>query len=374
MKTIRMMGLIVLLTQSLIAADEGQDIISRKRLIAVNGVYQSWTLGDSNRVSEFSVPVSVYFPVNNRFSVGAFLSQASATGEMAGLSLKGLNGLSDAQFSMNYYIEDRNILLSLGGGLPIGKKELSLEEFATSVMVSQNAFNFQVPIFGQGFNLSPGFTWAKPLNEKTVLGLGASYQLKGSYHPITTSIMADAYDPGDEVLVTGGLDYQVSDVEALSFDLTVNLYGKDKVGDVEVYKSGTKIMAATQYKKYIGYDMLWWFGRYRSRAKSDIYASASTSASVKTQRDEFESIGMYKKRLNPKTSLTYTAEARYFFKTDLIASAYQAGVGVIPEKQVSPSTKLQARLKFFVGKENAIPPDGETVIGFEVGAGMEYAF
>jgi hypothetical protein len=374
MKTIRTMGLIVLFTKSLIAADEGQDIISRQRLIAVNGVYQSWTLGDSNRVAEFSVPVSINFPVNDRFSVGAFLSQASSTGEIGGLSLKGLNGLSDAQFSMNYYIEEKNILLSLGGGLPIGKKELSLEEFATSVMVSQSAFNFQVPIFGQGFNLSPGFTWAKPLNEKTVLGMGASYQLKGSYHPITTSVMADAYNPGDELLMTGGVDYQMSDIEALSFDLTVNLYGKDKYGTTEVYKSGTKIMAAAQYKKYIGYDMLSWFGRYRSRAKSDIYASLSASASVKTQRDEFESVGMYKKRLNPKTSLTYMAEARYFFKTDIIASAYQVGAGILPEKQVSPSTKLQGRIKLFAGKENNIPPEGETVIGFEVGAGIEYAF
>jgi hypothetical protein len=372
MKTIRMTGLIVLLTQSLFAADEGQDIISRQRLISVNGVYQSWSFGDSSRVSEFSVPVSFYYPVNPRFSVGAFLSQASSSGEVGGLALKGLNGLSDAQFSMNYYIEDKNILLSLGGGLPIGKKELSPDEFFTSVMVSQNAFNFQVPIFGQGFNLSPGFTWAKPMNEKTVLGLGASYQLKGGYLPIQG--MTEDYDPGDEVLLTGGLDYQMSDVEALSFDLTVNLYAKDKVGDIEVYKSGTKIMVATQYKKFIGYDMLWWFGRFRNRSKSDIYATGATSASVKTQRDEIESMGMYKKRLNPKTSLTYTAEARYFFKTDLMASAYQAGVGILPEKQVSPVVKLQGKLKFFVGKENSIPPEGETVIGFEVGAGMEYAF
>ncbi len=372
MKTIRTTGLIVLLAQSLIAADESPDIISRQGLISVNGVFQTWSLGDSSRISEFSIPVSIYFPVNSRFSVSAFLAQASTSGEISGFSLQKLNGISDAQFSLNYYLEDKNVLFSLGGGLPVGKKELSLDEFATSVIVSQNAFNFQVPIFGQGFNLSPGLTWAKPLNEKTVLGLGASYQLKGAYLPIKD--MPDNYDPGDEVLLTGGLDYQVSDVEALSFDLTVNLYGKDKVGDMEVYKSGTKIMAATQYKKYIGHDLLWWFGRFRNRAKSDIYATVATSASVKTQRDEFESVGMYRKRLNPKTSLTYTAEARYFFKTDAIASAYQAGVGILPETQVSPNTRLQGRLKLFVGKENSMPPEGETVVGFEVGAGIEYAF
>ena len=371
MKRIRITGLIILLSQSLIAADESPDIISPQKQISIDGVFQSWSMGDSSKISEFSIPISIYYPINRRFSVGAFLSQASSSGEFSGFSLQKLNGISDAQFSLNYYIEDKNILLSLGGGLPIGKKELSLDEFTTSVMLSQNAFNFQVPIFGQGLNLSPGFSWAKPLNEKAVLGFGASYQLKGGYLPLEG--MTEDYNPGDEVLLTGGLDYQLSEIAALSFDLTVNFYGKDKFGSQEVYKSGTKIMAATQYKKYFGYDLFWWFGRFRNRSKSDIYNS-SGNTSLKTQRDEFESIGMYRKRLSPQTSLTYTAEARYFFKTDVIGSAYQAGAGILPETQVSPNTRLQGRLKLFFGKENTIGANGETIVGFEIGAGIEYSF
>jgi len=371
MKRIRITGLIILLSQSLIAADESPDIIAQQKQISIDGVYQSWSIGDSSKISEFSIPISIYYPINRRFSVGAFLSQASTSGEFLGSSLQKLNGISDAQFSLNYQLEDQNILLSLSGGLPIGKNELSSDEFATSVMLSQSEFNFQVPLFGQGLNLSPGFTWAKPLNEKTVLGLGVSYQLKGGYRPLEG--MTEDYNPGDEVLLTGGLDYQLSEIAALSFDLTVNFYGKDKFGDTEVYKSGTKIMAATQYKKYFGYDLFWWFGRFRNRSKSDIYNS-SGNTSLKTQRDEFESIGMYRKRLSPQTSLTYTAEARYFFKTDVIGSAYQAGAGILPETQVSPNTRLQGRLKLFFGKENTIGANGETIVGFEIGAGIEYSF
>lgn len=373
MKTIRITGLIVLLSQSLIAADESPDIIAQQKQISIDGVFQSWSIGDSSKISEFSIPISIYYPINRRFSVGAFLSQASSSGEISGFSLQKLNGISDAQFSLNYQLEDQNILLSLSGGIPIGKKELSIGEFGTSVMLSQNEFNFQVPLFGQGFNLSPGFTWAKPLNEKTILGLGVSYQLKGGYLPIKG--MTEDYKPGNEILLTGGLDYQLSEISALSFDLTMNFYGKDKFGSQEVYKSGTKVMAATQYKKYFGYDLFWWFGRFRSRAKSDIYASPSVSESIKTQRDELESIGMYRKRLNPKTSLTYTLEARYFLKTDVIkGSAYQVGAGILPETRVSPKTRLQGRLKLFFGKENNIGANGETIFGVEVGGGIEYAF
>jgi hypothetical protein len=371
MKTIRITGLIILLSRALIAADESPDIIAQQKQISIDGVYQSWSIGDSSKISEFSIPISIYYPVNRQFSVAAFLSQASSSGEAGGFSLQKLSGISDAQFSLNYQLENQNILFSLSGGLPIGKKELTGNEFITSVMLSQNEFNFQVPLFGQGLNLSPGFTWAKPLNEKAVLGLGASYQLKGGYKPLEG--MTENYKPGDEILITGGLDYQLTEIAALSFDLTVNFYGKDKYGSQEVYKSGTKIMAATQYKKYFGYDLFWWFGRFRSRAKSDIFNTLGNT-SLKTQRDELESIGMYRKRMNPKTSLTYTLEARYYLKTDLIASAYQVGGGILPETQVSPSTRLQGRLKLFFGKENNIGTNGETVFGVEVGAGIAYAF
>jgi hypothetical protein len=272
---------------------------------------------------------------------------------------------------VNYYLEDQNILLSLGGNLPTGKRELPEDEFMGSVFFSQNFYNFKVPIYGQGLNLSPGFTWAKPMNDRTVLGLGASYQLKGGYLPKAGMLKSTPYKPGNELLLTGGLDYQISEISAFSLDLTVTLFGKDKVGDAEWFKAGTRFMAGTQYKRYFNYDLLWLFCRFRSNLKSDIYALANTS--LKTQRDELESITTYRKRINTATSLSFVLEARYFFKTGEILSGYQAGAGVLPEIQVSPNTKLQGRLKIFTGKDHSAGPS-DVVFGIEVGAGMEVAF
>jgi hypothetical protein len=352
-------------------AEENPDIIPQQGRIGIGGVYQSWKTGDDIKITEFSIPLEVYYPMNRRLSFGFFLGQGSANGEVYGTSLKSLSGITDAQVNVNYYLEDKNILLSLGGNLPTGKRELSSGEYMTSVWLSQNFYNYQVPMFGQGFNLSPGFTWAKPVNDKTVLGFGASYQFKGGYLPVEGMTKDEEYKPGNEFLLTGGADYQISEISAASFDLTVTLFGRDKAGDAEIYKAGTKVMAAVQYKQYFNYDLLWLFGRFRSRAKSDLYTPSKTS--VKTQRDEFESMATYKKMINKTTFLSYCLEARYFFRTGAILSAYQGGGGVLPEFQVSPKTKLQGRFKILLGKDNNFT-SSQSVFGFEIGAGMEYAF
>jgi hypothetical protein len=370
MKGIRILCLLAVVAQS-VQADESPDIISQQGRIGIGGVYQSWKTGDIVKVSEFSVPLEVYYPMNRRLSFGFFLGQASANGDAGGTSLKSLSGITDAQVVVNYYLENQNILLSLGGNLPSGKRELSSSEYMTSVLLSQNFYNYQIPMFGQGFNLSPGFTWAKPVNDKTVLGFGASYQFKGGYFPIEGMTKDQEYKPGNELLLTGGMDYQISEISAASFDLTVTLFGKDKVGDAEIYKAGTKVMAAVQYKQYFNYDLLWLFGRFRSLSKSDLYAPSKTS--VKTQRDEFESIATYRKKINTTTFLSYRLEARYFFQAGAISSAYQGGGGVLPELQVSPKTKLQGRFIILIGKENNLQ-NSESVIGFEIGAGLEYSF
>lgn len=373
MKGIRILCLLTAVVQT-VQADESPDIISQQGRIGIGGVYQSWKTGDIVKVSEFSVPLEVYYPMNRRLSFGFFLGQASANGDAGGTSIKSLSGITDAQVVVNYYLEDQNVLLSLGGNLPSGKRKLSAGEYSTSVWLSQNFYNYQVPMFGQGFNLSPGFTWAKPVNDKTVLGFGASYQFKGGYLPVEGMTNDMEYKPGNEFLLTGGADYQISEISAASFDLTVTLFGKDKVGDVEMYKAGTKVMAAVQYKQYFNYDLLWLFGRFRSRSKSDIYAPfVPTTTSYKTQRDEFESMATYRQKINKTTFLSYRLEARYFFRTGTISSAYQGGGGVLPEFQVSPKTKVNGRFKILIGKENNFT-SSQSVFGFEIGAGMEYAF
>jgi hypothetical protein len=339
------------------------DIVSQQGKIRVGGVYQSWSWGDGSKLAEFSTPVEIYYPFNRQTSLNVNIGQASATGK----DMQKLGGLADAQFALNYHLEDQNVLLTLGGNLPTGKKELTLEEFTTSVFLSQNLFGFQVPVFGQGFNLSPGFTWAKPMGEKTVAGFGASYLYKGGYVPVKD---VGTYKPGSDMLVTGGMDYQISELTAMSFDLTVTLSGKDKLDTAEVFKAGTKVMAAAQYRQYFNRDLLWLFMRFRSRGKSDVLQS---NQKMKMQPDELEFLGTFRKRINPTTSLSYLFEARSFLKNADIGfeGAIQAGPGLSVAVQTSPAMSLQGRVKYLYGK---ITNADKAMGGIEVGAWLEYAF
>lgn len=364
MKPLRLI-VFILLASSVSAADDGPDVISARGKVRISAGYQSWSIPSIASLSEFHFPVEAYYPLDRNAGLSVFLGGASASG----LHFEDLSGITDAQVSANYYMEDRNLLLNLGVGLPTGKRELTAEEFATSIGLSNSFFNYRVPVFGQGFSVAPGITWAKPLNDQTVLGLGASYQYKGGYVPVDGM---KTYKQGAELLLTGGIDYQTSEVSAVSFDLTVTVYGKDIYDDADMMKSGVKVMAAGQYKRYMGYDLLWLFGRFRSRGKSVIYMPG-TDAEFKMQRDEFETVARYRRRLNPQTALNYSVEARYFFKTDAIHQGYQAGVGFGPERQVSPEMKLKGEVKVLRGRDYSLD-DTKWLTGFEIVGGMEYSF
>lgn len=367
MKPFRSLAVILLVMSASFAfgQDDSPDVISKQGRVRVSAGYQSWSIPDIASLSEFHFPVEAYYPLDRNAGMSVFLGGASASG----LHFEDLSGITDAQVSANYYLEDRNLLLNLGIGLPTGKRELTTDEFATSIGLSNSFFNYRVPVLGQGFSVSPGITWATPLNDQTVLGLGASYQHKGGYVPVKGM---KTYKQGAELLLTGGIDYQTSEVSAVSLDLTVTVYGKDVYDDADMMKSGTKVMAAGQYKRYIGYDLLWLFGRFRSRGKSVIYVPG-TDAQFKMQRDEFETVARYRRRLNPRTALNYSAEARYFFKTDAISQGYQAGVGFGPERQVSPEMKLKGEVKVLRGRDYSLH-DTKWLTGFEIAGGMEYSF
>src|SRR4030042_3523372 len=111
--------------------------------------------------------------------------------------------------------------------MPTGRKKLSMDEFITSYQISLNQYNFAVPNFGQGFNLAPGISWARPLKANIVFGAGISYQYRGPFEPFAG--MSGKYDPGDEILLTGGLDFRLTETSTFSTDMIWNSYGADRL-------------------------------------------------------------------------------------------------------------------------------------------------
>jgi len=345
----------------------GQDeihVVSQTRMVKIQPIFQSWKVNPIGTISEMSIPVEMYYPFDRRWSVKINIGQASANGK----DMASVSGLSDTQIQLNHYLESSNLVLSLGMNVPTGKRELMLREFNTTALLSQNMLGFETPIFGQGFNLSPGLTWAFPAGEIVVLGLGMSYQIKGGYKPIAK--MSGDYNPGGELLITAGLDARTGEAESFSFDLIWTNYKADKIGSDEIFRAGSKIMAAVQYQKYFGRDLLWLFARYRSRSKNHVIVAGTSTEALKIQPDEVDCTGLYNHLISKQISWNFSAEIRLLQKTDAFDRISILKLGIGSDWTISPSLLMPVKLGFGAGRFG----NQKSLTGAEISLGLEYRF
>ncbi|NQT26016.1 hypothetical protein HQ585_11715 [candidate division KSB1 bacterium] len=345
---------------------QNASLISQQPYVKLNLSYQSWQSEAIINSSEIVTPLSIYYPMNRQT---AFMLRSSQ-GSFKGDGLSNLSGLGDTQLTALYHLIDSNILFQLGVNLPTGQSPLTWEQFQSSIQLGQIHYGYRLPHFGQGLNISPGVSWAKPINEQTVLGLGAAFQLSGSYQPLAD--FDQKYNPGNEILLTGGVDYQFDKITALSFDLILSFYGTDEYDTTEVYKSGNKIVATLQFQKYFGVKHLHLMARFRSRTKSQsVSGGILVQDEEKTYPDQLQALARYTLRMNPKTRIVLIGEAQYFFNMIEMESLSLIGIGVSPRYQVSPKAILTGRLKLNTGFFKGY---SKTMGGVEVAAGMEYFF
>lgn len=320
------------------------DLSSRRQpvRVSVSMLYQGYS-DDTLRVSELSTPLTASLPLGRNLSLNMWTSHATVTGR----DLERIGGISDAQVTLNYYqvVGRGSLVFSLGVNLPTGRKELTQKEFNTSKQSSLNFFDFRVPNLGQGFNLSPGLVWAVPLSETFVLGLGASYQYKGGFKPI--SGMTEDYEPGDEVLVTIGADYRLNRTSSLSTDFTYTIYATDKIGGLEVFESGNKVTMAIQILKHFGYNELRLLAFYRSRAKSDFLGPALNTNQILPNHAEW--VGTYRLRLRRTTYVRFLAQGRLFGEASIYPSKRLLDVGVLPEVALMDDVSVLGQFIYTLG-------------------------
>jgi len=214
-------------------------------------------------------------------------------------------------------------------------------------------------------NVSPSLTWALPARENFVLGLGASYQYKGQFTPLTNSSLD--YDPGDEMLLTGGFDTRLSATATLTGDVIFTFYGKDKINGGEILGPGNKLVVNLQFRQYFGFDELWLLARYRSRAKNDLLVNGVlTPENVKTNPDQVELAGHYRRRFSRRISTRFFAEGRFYQNTPAVEGVKLFGAGLAPSFALSENFQLLAQLKYQTGSFK----EGTSVSGLEAGAGL----
>lgn len=346
MKPLATFVFLFLAVTSTFAQDNPQALIQYRPAVHVSimPVVQVWEV-EGEYFGELSIPVAVHVPLGRALSL-SLLGRGAA---VDGTDLEPLDGLADTQVALNYrrQIGRSMLMLTLGASLPSGKRELTNEEFSTAFLLGQNVYRFQVASFGQGRIVSPGVLVAVPLNERVVVGFGGSYQAKESYRPLAS--FAQDYNPGNEILLTGGLDVRLAPTTYLSSDVIFTMYDKDTLGEEEVFGAGQKAVVSAQIRHAFGFHELWLLGRFRSRAKNEVLiGSGLVEEAEKSIPNQTEVMGHLRLRFSQNLYVRFLIDGRFFDESPSAERINLYGGGISLELAFSTVT-IPLRFKYFFG-------------------------
>ncbi|NIW79317.1 MAG: hypothetical protein GWN16_07585 [Calditrichae bacterium] len=359
-------SVLILLVATCLFAEQHSSANSSGGILRVFPLNQSWSIEDSIGISreirELSTQVFFSYPVVDRLNLAFNGARVSTGGDS-----KSISGFTDVQISANYFLTSFDLVLSLGVNLPSGESQLSEPDFQTSLLLSDPIFRFQVPNMGQGWRVSPGVSWAKKINDRLAVGIGAAYQAISEYK--FRKEITETYDPGDEWAVAGGFDMRLSRATLMSCDLLFTFYGTDKLENVVVIEAGNKMVLKIGFLKYFDRDKMELLARYRNRTKNTVIA---TETDMKFLPNEVELKGQYYRFLSQQVGINFIAEARIY---ESLANARFSdgpiwGLGILPAFDINSNVSIPLRLKYLWGNFK----DDYTVSGIEAGAGVSVSF
>jgi hypothetical protein len=325
-------------------------------------LYQDWSIGSNYSFYELTNLLSLNYSQwrNTNFNL---VTRYSSVGGNAG----NLRGFSDTQIAFNYKIPSYNLLIDAGISIPTGKTELTLDEYETSLLISQSVFALQTPGFGQGMNVFLGASYLISATKDVALGAGLSYQYRSEYRPLK-DIEAD-YTPSDEITATAGIDIRLDKVSSLTGDLTGIFYGSDKLNDKKVFSAGRRILANVMYRRYFRFDVLTVTAAYRNGALDKLEGLPSPAENDKVNPDRFSLNAGYRQHVSSLLNLGYNIFFISFEETVLYYSGYNFfGAAFTPEFKLSPSVKIPLRIKYMSGSAE----DKPSLNNFDIGAGIIY--
>ena len=297
----------------------------RVRVAALGLAYEDGEVGA--RPSQLAVPVSVSAPLGP-LALSARTTYARA--EWAGR--EGLNGLGDVQVVASGIVPvgQSSAVLSLSANLPTGQRALTPGEAATAYRVGQAFYDFPLPTWGQGLNLAPGLTVAVPISDGLAVGAGIAYQYRGAFEPLAET--SDAFDPGDEVMVSTGADMRVTPTTIAALDVSYVMYATDTFGARE-FDVGDALSATTEVTTTMGTTEVRLLGRVRVRGDGE-------TAPVLTEPEATVPLharlrGEARVPLGPSLGLGVVAQGRYYEASEAFESHTLLDVLARPEYRTS---------------------------------------
>ena len=355
--------LLFLLATPVAFAQNAQPYLAGQRqptTITFMPTYQQFDhFGDrGGHITEFSLPLFAYLPLRRNVGVSLQLSQASVTADKA----PSLDGLTDVQLAASYStsVGVGSVVIGLGLNLPSGAQKFKLDELDTAFLLSQNVYRFRVPSFGRGWGLAPSVTWAQSLSASFVIGLGATYQYRGPYYPLAD--MLDAYDPGDEILLTGGFDARLAPSTTLAADVAIIVYGSDAVGDENILEAGTRTVVTAQLRRRGAQGEMGFLVQYRTSGKNSVFEGGSlVTEAEQTTPTQVGIRGHARRLMHSYADVGIVGVIRIFEGTSAIPNTTLFGMGVTPTVILSPRVHIPVLFTYYFGD----------LAGLEASAGLE---
>jgi len=199
--------------------------------------------------------------------------------------------------------------------------------------------------------------------------LGAAYQMRGEFKPV--DILVDPYDPGDEIVVTGGIEARLSPMSSLAVDVVYTTFAEDKMAGEVLFASGNNIVVDMSYRHYIGPHDLRFSGTYRSKDKNRIaIAGQLFKQDEKTVPDHGEVLAMYRYRIDPQWAVGVLLEGRFYQELSRMPGINIYGIGFVPEYRLNARIHIPVMVKYLSGRYD----DGTEITGLEGGAGVIFYF
>ena len=333
--------------------------------VTASAVYQRVlddpALGDSSALGQVAVPLVVLAPVAPGIDVSLRAVYASSSrdgGEAA-------SGFADAQVGLTVRrpVGGGEVAVGLTGTVPAGGG-LTRAEAATAFLAAQDFYAFAAPTLRRGPSVSPSVSVAFPAGPALVVGGGVAYRLRPAFEPVAG--LPDAYDPGDEVTLTAGLDVLLANGSALAVDGLYVRYGDDTVGEL-AYATGDAFGASAEWSGLVGGTPLVVSAAVRQRAGADPDPAVQARLGRDTVVPTLARVAAATRlRLGPALTADVSVSGRYyaasaaadesgtFERSGAFGSRSLLDVRALPAFQVSETVAVVGRLGGTVGSFTAV--------------------
>jgi hypothetical protein len=331
--------------------------------------YQRWTMeGVESPLGQTAAPLAVVLPLSKQAAV--HFSNVPAWAKFGDAKL---SGLSDTWIKATYVFPGERFMIHFGVGAPTGKTGLKTEELFLSQILSENVFQFRLPLYGQGLNIKLGAAVALPLNEKTVLGFGIHGIIKKAYHPVEDDQIE--FNPGGEISLFTGLDLKLGPKSKWTIDADYTHYGRDAVNGEQVYGSGAKVSAHSRLTAAVGKTLLNLSVAFRQKGKNETWSGISLESESKNSNgNQFEMDAEWQVVRRAAGSFSLLGSGRWYSDNQYgMGKASVTGGGAGLTLRLSPRASFFTAVKALSGKLRGAD-ESTPVRGLDAGAGLTIEF